>query len=94
MLIDAMGLQDAVTSPKMTPYRSGLSIDSLSCPTTSSDQEKTNFEFLKEKYRTFLGMLNWLSISTRPDLATVSGLLATATESPTRAHLKALHHVG
>ena len=39
-------------------------------------------------------MLNWLSISTRLDLATVNSLLALATESPTRAHLDALHHVG
>ena len=27
MFVDAMGLQDAVTSPKMTPYHSGLAID-------------------------------------------------------------------
>ena len=30
MFVDAMGLQDTVASPKMTPYRSGLPIDTLS----------------------------------------------------------------
>ena len=39
-------------------------------------------------------MLNWLSISTRPDLTTVHSLLATATESPSQAHLDAIRHVG
>ena len=39
-------------------------------------------------------MLNWLSISTRPDLTTVHSLLASATESPSQAHLDALRHVG
>jgi hypothetical protein len=91
MLNNAMGLQDAVSSTKMTPYQSGLPIETLSRHCMLSDAEA---EKLRHKYRTFLGMLNWLSISTRPDLATVNSLLASATESPTRAHLDALRHVG
>jgi hypothetical protein len=94
LLLDAMGLQDAVASSKMTPYRSGLPIDTLPLQSSLRDGGNENFEILKSKYRTFLGMLNWLSISTRPDLATVNSLLASATESPTRAHLEALRHVG
>jgi Reverse transcriptase (RNA-dependent DNA polymerase) len=94
MIVDAMGLQDAVTSLKMTPYRSGLPIDSLPRLALTSVTNDKKYQILKEKYRTFLGMLNWLSISTRPDLATVNSLLATATESPTQAHLEALRHVG
>jgi hypothetical protein len=90
LLLDAMGLQDAVASSKMTPYRSGLPIDTLPLQSSLSDGGNENFEILKSKYRTFLGMLNWLSISTCPDLATVNSLLASATESPTRAHLEAL----
>ena len=97
LLLDAMGLQNAVTSLKMTPYWSGLPIDTLPLQSQICDsvtKRNENFEILKNKYRTFLGMLNWLSISTRPNLATVNSLLASATKSPTRAHLEALHHIG
>lgn len=86
--IDEMGLQNAVSSPKMTPYRSGLPIDSI--PKQQSTISDTGNEKLHSKFRSFMGMLNWLSISTRPDLTTVHSLLASATESPTRAHLDAL----
>jgi hypothetical protein len=41
-----------------------------------------------------LPTLNWLSISMHPDLMTINSQLASATESPTHAHLNALHHVG
>jgi hypothetical protein len=94
LLLDAMGLQDAVTSLKMTPNRSGLPINTLLLQSSLCDGGNENFEILKGKYRTFLGMLNWLSISRCPNLATVSSLLASATESPTCAHLDALRHVG
>jgi len=92
MLVDAMGLQNAVSSTKMTPYRSGLAIDTLS--NHDSSLSDTQLETLRHKYRSYLGMLNWLSISTRPDLTTVHSLLASATESPSPAHLDALRHVG
>jgi hypothetical protein len=58
-----------------------------------SDGGNKNFEILKGKYRTFLGMLNWLSISTHPDLATVNSWLVSTTKSPTHAHLEALQHM-
>ena len=90
MMVDAMGLQDATTSNKMTPYRSGLPIDTLQS-SSMSDGDRSK---LRTKYRSFLGMLNWLSISTRPDLTTVHALLAAATKSPTQAHLDALRYVG
>jgi hypothetical protein len=51
MFVDAMGLQDAVTSPKMTPYRSGLPINTL-----LSEIPREN---LRLKYRSYLGMLKW-----------------------------------
>lgn len=86
MLIESMGLQDATFSTKMTPYRSGLPIDTL----LSEPPQET----LRKKYHSYLGMLNWLSISTRPDLTTVHSLLASATECPSQAHLDALRHVG
>jgi hypothetical protein len=92
MLVDAMGLQNAVSSTKTIPYCSGLSIDTLS--NHDSSLSDTQRETLRHKYRSYLGMLNWLSISTRPDLTTVHSLLASATESPSPAQLNTLQHVG
>ena len=40
--IDEMGLQNAVSSPKMTPYRSGLPIDSLPKQSKASKTENEN----------------------------------------------------
>jgi hypothetical protein len=92
ILVDAMGLQNAVSSMKMTPYHSGLAINTLS--NHDSSLSNTQRKTLRHKYRSYLGMLNWLSVSTQPDLTTVRSLLASATESPSPAHLDALRHVG
>jgi membrane protein required for beta-lactamase induction len=89
MLVDAMGLQNPFSSTKMTPYRFGLAINTLSSQHDSSLSD-TQRETLRHKYRSYLGMLNWFSISTQPNLTTVHGLLASATESPSPAHLDAL----
>ena len=89
-IINTMGLSDAVSSTTMTPYRSGLPIDAIP-PVDMSDSER---EPLLTAYRQFLGMLNWLSISTRPDLTTAHSLLAIATAAPTQGHLNAIRYVG
>jgi hypothetical protein len=39
-------------------------------------------------------MLNWLTISARPDLMTAHSLLAIATAKPTQGHLDAIHYIG
>ena len=46
------------------------------------------------KYCSWLGMLNWLAISTHPDLAPVVYLLSSYQSAPSPSHLKALKHVG
>jgi hypothetical protein len=92
MLVDVMGSQNDVSSTKMTPYHSSLAINTLS--NHDSSLSDTQRETLRHKYRSYLGMQNWLSISTRPDLTTVHSLLASATESPSLAHLHTLQHVG
>ena len=89
-IIDSMSLSDATTSPTMTPYRSGLPIDTL--PTI--DMSNTERAPLLTKYRSYLGMINWLASSTRADLTTAHSLLAIATAAPTPAHLDAIRYVG
>ena len=89
-IVESMGLSDSVSSPTMTPYRSGLPIDCIP-PVDMSDSERAPILTL---YRRFLGMLNWLTISTRPDLMTIHSLLAIATTKPTQGHLDAICYVG
>ena len=43
--------------------------------------------------QTYLGCLNWLSISTRPDIATITNLLAKHTANPSIGHLNHVKHV-
>jgi hypothetical protein len=49
---------------------------------------------LQKTYRSYLGMINWLATTTRPDLTTVHSLFATSTEKPTQAHIDAAKYVG
>jgi len=45
-------------------------------------------------YHTWLRMVNWLTISTHPDLATITSLLASYQCTPNPGHLDGLKHVG
>jgi hypothetical protein len=66
MLLDDFDMSDynAVRSP----YRSGLTIDSIARDDVAPDNKP---EIVKP-YQQMVGGLNWLSISTRPDLAAKS----------------------
>ena len=87
--VEAMGQSNANASARMTPYRSGLPIDTL----PPVEMAETDREKLRSRYQSVMGMLNWLSISTQPDLTTVHSLLASATQLPTPAHMDGLRHV-
>jgi hypothetical protein len=39
-------------------------------------------------------MINWLTMGTRPDLATMFSLLASNTSNPSPGHLDAVKHLG
>jgi hypothetical protein len=58
-----------------------------------SDLMRGHFDRAKQPLD-HLGMLNWLAISTRPDLTTIQSLLAQHTVSPTQQHLDASRYVG
>eukprot|EP00957_Ditylum_brightwellii_P049719 3770463-Ditylum_brightwellii.AAC.1 len=61
-MVTSMNLTNANASPNATPYRSGFSIDAIPPDPNISDN-------YKELYQSWCGMLNWLSISTCPDLS-------------------------
>jgi hypothetical protein len=89
-VVEEMGLSNANTSPLMTPFRSGFPVDTI--PTVDmSDADRAP---LIAKMQSWLGMINWLTQGTRPDLATIFSLLASHTKMPSPGHLDAVKHVG
>ena len=71
-----------------TPYRSGFPVDKI--PTIPTD--KANQSYIKYMQK-FIGCLNWLSISTRPDIATITNMIAKYTVIPTKGHIDAIKRV-
>jgi hypothetical protein len=76
---------DHVT-PVQTPYRSGCPVDTI--PTSTQENPK-----LTHTMQVLLGCLTWLSISTRPDISTITNLLAQYTNKATTSHLNHVKRV-
>ena len=79
---------EGVNEPK-TPYRSGYPVDNI--PTEQyppAIQEK-----LTATYQFLIGSLNWLAVSTRPDISTITNLLAQYMSLPSKGHIYAARNV-
>ena len=80
------------TSPTATPFRHSLPVDTitdgldLTDPSLYSDQQT---KYCQE----IMGCLNWLSISTCPDITSIVALLAAHQSAPLQGHLNASLHV-
>jgi hypothetical protein len=76
---------DGVNEPK-SPYRNGLPIDKI-------PQDKDVPYDLQQKYnallQTLVGSLNWLSISTRPDIQPITNMLAKYSSKASKGHIHA-----
>ena len=68
-----------------TPYRSGYPIDKI--PSEAYD-ESTQKQYTKT-LQSLVGSLTWLSMSTRPDLSTITNMLAKYVSNPSKGHLDA-----
>jgi hypothetical protein len=88
-LLDSLGIPYDTTSTFTTPYRSGISIDSITSVNMSLDDR----DRLRLQYQSLVGSLNWLSITTRPDISTAVSLLAQHQSSPSPGHLDAAYYV-
>jgi deoxyuridine 5'-triphosphate nucleotidohydrolase len=87
-IINSADLQhDDITTPK-SPYRSGYPIDKI--PTIEQDKANQSYVDFMQK---FIGSLNWLSISTRPDISTITNMLAKYTVIPSKGHIDAVKRV-
>ena len=79
---------DGVNTVKL-PYRSGHPVGTIKTKEyTSTEQQKLTHEM-----QVLCGCLNWLSISTRPDIATITNLLAKHTAKPSKDHITAAKRV-
>jgi hypothetical protein len=75
-------------TPNMTPYRSGLPIDSIA----AGDPNDPDFKRRRKVYQSIVGSINWLATCTRPDLSPVLSFLASYSQAPSHQHYKAALH--
>ena len=80
-LLQRHGLSDS--NPVDTPYKSGVHVDTI---TGELLQDPTI-------YQSLVGSLNLLVSISRPDISTITGLLAQYNQHPTTGHLEAAKHV-
>ena len=86
-LIEAHGMENA--NPVKSPYKSGITIDRIPTQTMDPEEQKT----LTTKYQGLIGGLLWLQRQTRPDISTVTRLLASHNTHPSTGHYQAAKHV-
>ena len=68
-----------------TPYRSGYPIDKIKSEPYDSETQT----YYTKTLQSLVGSLTWLSMSTRPDLSTITNLLAKYVSKPSKGHLEA-----
>ena len=89
-LVQLAELESLALSSPTTPYRSGLPVDSIGHPPPSDPVEQ---QILETKYRSIVGSLNWLAHSTRPDISTITSLLAQHQSKVSKSHLTSARFV-
>jgi hypothetical protein len=75
--------------PNMTPYRSGIPIDSIAPPDPKDQDHKRRTKC----YQAIVGCINWLATCTRPDIAPALTFLASYSTNPSYQHYKSALHV-
>ena len=84
-LISISGLTDASVTTVTTPYLSGHPVDAIPLLT----QKPLDFDNIQKEYRSYVGSLLWISQGTRPDLPTITNILAKHQLHPTSQHISA-----
>ena len=82
--IDSLAALANLTTPNMnypkSPYWSGFPVDKIN----SIHGNFENQDKMTKTMQHVVGCLNWLSISTRPDIATITNILSKYTAKPTQ----------
>ena len=81
------------TSPRATPFRCGLPVDTITDGIENLTDPSLYCSKRTQYYQEIMGCLNWLSISTRPDITAIVTLLAPHQAAPLQGHLNASLHV-
>ena len=71
------------------PYKSGLPVDKIRDQNYSAREQ----EIITKKYQSIIGSLNWLAVSTRPDISTITNMLAKYASCATHGHVSHARHV-
>ena len=79
---------DLISANKFSaiPYRSGFSVDAV--PDTPTNDQPTMSTYLRHLVGSFL----WLSQGTRPDLSTVTSMIAQYQNAPSKGHIDAARY--
>jgi len=79
---------DLVKTPKSL-YKSGLPVDKI------RDQKYTDREqdLVTKKYQSISGSLNWLSVSTQPEISIITNMLPQYSSRATHGHVAHARHV-
>jgi hypothetical protein len=87
LLIEAR--MNSSTNYKESPYRSGHPVDAVANEDLPL-HEKQKLQQILQKY---VGSLNWLSTQTRPDISTITNIIAQHTSNPSHGHIHAARYV-
>jgi len=88
-LVAQAGLHVLSATTNPSPYRSGCPVDSLPRQHLPPEERAA----LETKLRSYVGSLLWLSQATRPDLATITNILAKYQNRPTKRVLESAKYV-
>ena len=89
-ILDQLQLLNCNTSTRAMPFRSGFPVDTIP---PSQLETSAQVVVTKQYQQLVLGDLNWLSISTRPDLTSILTLLSEYTHKPSPQHLDSARFV-
>jgi len=88
-LIEQTGLSHFATTNTKTPYRSGYPVEMITEDMSLTDSQRLA---IQAQYRTLVGSLLWLSKGTRPDLSTITTMLAKHQHNPNDKHISSVKH--
>jgi len=81
-------LHDNLVKTPKSPYKSGLPVNKIR-DQKYSDREQ---DLVTKKYQSIVGSLNWLSVSTQPDISTITNMLAQYSSRTTYGHVAHARH--
>mmetsp|Transcript_12968 Transcript_12968/g.18518 ORF Transcript_12968/g.18518 Transcript_12968/m.18518 type:complete len:610 (-) Transcript_12968:168-1997(-) len=92
-LIQSSNLSDAAVSTPKTPYKSGMPVDKIPDFLPESPLSPHEQASMVNLMQSYIGSLTWLSTCSRPDLSTITNILAKYTSRPTKQHIDHVKHV-